>query len=196
MDEAQDTSPAQWKIIQDLSDEFFAGQGRDYAVNRTVFVVGDRKQSIYSFQGADTAAFEMARQRFSGQLGNNQKSLQEIGLTVSYRSTPDVLQAVDTAFAKGRLPRTGYGKQANDERDHQASRQSEIGVFELWPLVKKPEEEEPDYWQVFGVRMNELFRRARTHHDGDGEVLRLLHVLVHAGVDADDAALRRVLSAR
>ena len=148
VDEAQDTSPAQWKIIQALSDEFFAGLGRDYVVNRTVFVVGDRKQSIYSFQGADTAAFEMARQRFSGQLGNNQKTLQEIGLTISYRSTPDVLQAVDTAFAKGRLPRTGYGKQGADERDHQASRQSEIGVFELWPLVKKPEEEEPDYWKA------------------------------------------------
>ncbi len=148
VDEAQDTSPAQWKIIQALSDEFFAGQGRDYAVQRTVFVVGDRKQSIYSFQGADTAAFEMARQRFSKSLGDSQKPLQEVGLTISYRSTPDVLQAVDTAFAKGRLPRTGYGKQADDERDHQASRHTEIGVFEVWPLVKKPEEEEPDYWKA------------------------------------------------
>ncbi len=148
VDEAQDTSPAQWKIIQALSDEFFAGQGRDYAVNRTVFVVGDRKQSIYSFQGADTAAFEMARQRFSASLSDTQQTLQEVGLTISYRSTPDVLQAVDMAFAKGRLPRTGYGKQADDERDHQASRQSEIGTFELWPLVRKPEEEEPDYWKA------------------------------------------------
>ena len=58
VDEAQDTSPAQWDIIRALTDEFFAGEGRHGAKPRTVFVVGDRKQSIYSFQGADPNIFE------------------------------------------------------------------------------------------------------------------------------------------
>ena len=148
VDEAQDTSPAQWKIIQALADEFFSGQGRDYAQARTVFVVGDRKQSIYSFQGADTAAFEMARQNFASRIQAAQKTLKEVGLTISYRSTSQVLQIVDTTFAKNRLPRQGYGAHGADERDHAASRDKDIGVFELWPLVAPSEKAEPDYWQA------------------------------------------------
>ena len=147
VDEAQDTSPAQWKIIQALADEFFSGEGRGLTTPRTVFAVGDRKQSIYSFQGADTQAFEAARSRFSSRLRDVQKPLQEVGLTVSYRSTPEVLLAVDTVFAKGRLPRQGFGLNADQETDHQASRQKAIGVFELWPMVTKGEEADPDYWQ-------------------------------------------------
>ena len=54
IDEAQDTAPEQWDIVRALTAEFFAGGGlRDpLAPPRTVFAVGDEKQSIYSFQGA------------------------------------------------------------------------------------------------------------------------------------------------
>ena len=59
IDEAQDTSPNQWAIIRALTEEFFAGLGsREDEKPRTVFVVGDRKQSIYSFQGADPKEFD------------------------------------------------------------------------------------------------------------------------------------------
>ena len=58
VDEAQDTSPMQWQIVQALTGEFFAGEGRHGSKARTLFVVGDRKQSIYSFQGADPNVFE------------------------------------------------------------------------------------------------------------------------------------------
>ena len=57
LDEVQDTAPAQWRIAHALTAEFFAGEGaRD--TERTVFAVGDRKQSIYSFQGADIEEFD------------------------------------------------------------------------------------------------------------------------------------------
>src|SRR5665213_1456520 len=52
LDEAQDTAPDQWEILHALTDEFFAGDGREQRAGRTLFAVGDRKQSIYSFQGA------------------------------------------------------------------------------------------------------------------------------------------------
>src|SRR5690606_12209330 len=57
IDEAQDTSPEQWQIVRLLTQEFFAGQGAREGVNRTIFAVGDEKQSIYSFQGAEPEAF-------------------------------------------------------------------------------------------------------------------------------------------
>src|SRR5690606_37604527 len=52
IDEAQDTSPRQWAIVEAIVAEFHAGAGAGRA-GRTVFAVGDEKQSIYSFQGAD-----------------------------------------------------------------------------------------------------------------------------------------------
>src|SRR4029078_10672745 len=65
VDEAQDTSPEQWAIVAKLAEEFYAGQGgRDYVRPRTLFAVGDEKQSIFSFQGADPLEFGRQRERF------------------------------------------------------------------------------------------------------------------------------------
>jgi len=58
VDEAQDTSPSQWDVIEKLTDEFYSGQGARPDTPRTLFVVGDKKQSIYSFQGADPEEFD------------------------------------------------------------------------------------------------------------------------------------------
>ena len=57
LDEVQDTAPEQWRIAHALTEEFFAGAAARDA-HRTVFAVGDRKQSIYSFQGADVDEFD------------------------------------------------------------------------------------------------------------------------------------------
>ncbi|HJR56447.1 MAG TPA: UvrD-helicase domain-containing protein, partial [Rhizomicrobium sp.] len=64
VDEAQDTSPEQWAILRKLTEEFFAGEGVPRNV-RTLFAVGDEKQSIFSFQGADPTLFNVNRERFS-----------------------------------------------------------------------------------------------------------------------------------
>ncbi len=98
VDEAQDTSPAQWRVIEALSAEFFAGAGaRDVA--RTIFVVGDEKQSIYSFQGADPAAFGAMRARFGGMLADIGAALARCDLLYSFRSAPPILALVDAVFA-------------------------------------------------------------------------------------------------
>ena len=64
IDEAQDTSPEQWAIVRKLTEEFFAGRAASGLAPRTIFAVGDEKQSIFSFQGADPAQFDINRQLF------------------------------------------------------------------------------------------------------------------------------------
>ena len=73
VDEAQDTSLAQWNIVEALASEFFAGEGAQGDKTRTLFVVGDEKQSIFSFQNADPEAFRSRRVFFEQALaeGNN-----------------------------------------------------------------------------------------------------------------------------
>lgn len=145
VDEAQDTSPVQWQIVLALVREFFAGHGqRDNAGVRTVFVVGDRKQSIFSFQGADVAAFDESRDLLAQWAG---KALQPVRLNISYRSLKHVLASVDMAFAAGRRPREGYGIAALEEREHQHHREEGPGIVELWDLETRSTQDEIDYWK-------------------------------------------------
>ncbi len=146
VDEAQDTSPAQWQIIKALAEEFFAGAGARADVTRTLFVVGDRKQSIFSFQGADPLAFEEARQYFEARLREG-KGLENVALNVSYRSTETVLDAVDKVFAS-ELAQRGLDAGGNDDIIHQAVRKGHAGLVELWPVTLKDEKPAYDPWLV------------------------------------------------
>jgi ATP-dependent helicase/nuclease subunit A len=98
VDEAQDTNPAQWRIVQALTEEFFSGLG---AIERprTVFAVGDEKQSIFSFQGADPREFARMRAHFSSRSKEAERDWREVPLNVSFRSTEPVLRLVDRVFA-------------------------------------------------------------------------------------------------
>ena len=91
VDEAQDTNPYQWEIIQRLGEEFFSGDSAR-EVNRTVFAVGDEKQSIYSFQGAEPKWFAYMRDFFRTRAKAADKPFHDIKLRLSFRSTPHVAQ--------------------------------------------------------------------------------------------------------
>ncbi|MCB1452601.1 MAG: UvrD-helicase domain-containing protein, partial [Rhizobiaceae bacterium] len=99
IDEAQDTSPEQWRVVRSLAAEFFAGRGARDHVRRTIFAVGDEKQSIYSFQGAEPAAFAESGHEFARSVEAAEARFEQVRLTRSFRSTDDVLQAVDLVFA-------------------------------------------------------------------------------------------------
>ncbi|HEV7386301.1 MAG TPA: UvrD-helicase domain-containing protein, partial [Phenylobacterium sp.] len=104
VDEAQDTAPDQWTIVDALTEEFFSGAGvRGEARVRDMFVVGDEKQSIYSFQGARPELllrkFEFHRDRATG-AGFR---FERVDLLTSWRSTPQVLSFVDAVFAPPEL---------------------------------------------------------------------------------------------
>ncbi len=147
LDEAQDTSPAQWQIINALADEFFAGFGQPKLNERTIFVVGDRKQSIYSFQGADAATFAAARKNFLSLIMRMSKTSAEIELNISYRSTQEILDAVNKVFPASDPARLGFAPEDVSEQDHTTNRLGAVGRVEVWPLVIPNEAEmEPDHW--------------------------------------------------
>ncbi|MFT3988668.1 double-strand break repair helicase AddA [Aestuariivirga sp.] len=148
VDEAQDTSPAQWNIIRALTEEFFSGIGVERPKPRTLFVVGDRKQSIYSFQGADPDVFEEVFAGFGERIRAAGENFYPLDFTVSYRSLPAVLQAVDAVFAPGRLARQGLEGPMPRDFLHQAQRVGQRGLVELWPLVEPEDRGEDQPWQA------------------------------------------------
>jgi ATP-dependent helicase/nuclease subunit A len=144
LDEVQDTAPAQWEIAGALTAEFFSGEGAAPA-GRTVFAVGDRKQSIYSFQGADPDAFEHWRGVLSRRATDARQTWRDVDLDVSFRSTAPVLALVDAVFAEAQA---AAGVASPGTLRHFADRAGHAGRVELWPLVPAPERAAPEPWQV------------------------------------------------
>ncbi len=145
VDEAQDTSPEQWEVIEALAVEFFAGEGARDA-ERTVFAVGDAKQSIFSFRGADPEGFERARDHFAGRVRAAGKTWRDIDLDISFRSTTPVLTAVDAVFAS---PAAAAGVVTGDRPlRHLTVRAGQAGRVELWPLVRPEPREDDAPWSL------------------------------------------------
>lgn len=143
IDEAQDTSPNQWNVVQSLASEFYSGlTARDVA--RTIFAVGDEKQSIYSFQGARPERFDHERRHTSKKAKNAEKHFDSIALRVSFRSTPEILDMVDLVFdddmAKKGLSFSG------DAIIHETVRQNAPGCVELWDMLVKQKKEQSEDW--------------------------------------------------
>jgi ATP-dependent helicase/nuclease subunit A len=139
VDEAQDTSPDQWAVVKLLTDEFTTGDsGRDAA--RTVFVVGDEKQSIYSFQGADPAEFDVMRQRFFNRLGDVGQRLEQVDLAYSFRSADPILRLVDKVFDGP--AGTGFLKKVL----HRPFKVNLPGRVDLWPFEEKQENKDETPW--------------------------------------------------
>ncbi|MDJ0628519.1 MAG: double-strand break repair helicase AddA [Rhodobacter sp.] len=134
VDEAQDTSPDQWQVIERLAQEFTAGLGARDGVSRTIFVVGDKKQSIYSFQGADAREFDRMRMHFGGRLHDIGVPLQSLELEYSFRSSDAILRFVEAA-----LPEFS-------ETRHRAFRDRLPGRVDLWPAVEAAEQPEKRNW--------------------------------------------------
>jgi len=137
VDEAQDTSPAQWEVIAALADEIAAGIGARADTPRTLFVVGDKKQSIYSFQGARPEAFDAMHDRFRHSLMSN-GGLQRRQLQYSFRSSAAVLSAVDATY--------GVESDGEDRQSHRAFNAALPGRVDLWPVLPPESAEEPDHW--------------------------------------------------
>ena len=140
VDEAQDTSPDQWQVIERLAAEFTAGQGA-HTGPRTIFVVGDKKQSIYSFQGADVAAFDQMKAAFSKRLSDAGSSLVKLDLEYSFRSSPTILRLVDLTFDHRRKVALG------GDMKHLAFQADMPGRAELWPVIPPDEKTVDENWE-------------------------------------------------
>jgi ATP-dependent helicase/nuclease subunit A len=167
IDEAQDTNPDQWRVVERIAAEFFAGEGARDTV-RTLFAVGDAKQSIFSFQGADRQVFIESETRFGERARAAQALFRQVGLTTSFRSTRAVLDVVDRVFAR---PEALDGV-ADAPLQHLAHRMGQAGEVELWPPEQpRADDDVPDWSLPIDQELGDSAparlaqRIARTVHD-------------------------------
>jgi ATP-dependent helicase/nuclease subunit A len=145
IDEAQDTSPKQWEIVKRLTAEFAAGKGAR-EVTRSVFAVGDEKQSIFSFQGAEPAEFDRMKRYFGTAFGQAEMAFREVRFQYSFRSAPTVLDAVDTVFKR---PEAHAGlTEVAGATVHEAVRANAPGTVELWPMIEPDEKIDIEGWDA------------------------------------------------
>jgi ATP-dependent helicase/nuclease subunit A len=146
IDEAQDTSPEQWDIIKRFVAEFTAGAGARGGIRRSIFAVGDAKQSIFSFQGAAPESFAEMRRFFAKTFADAALEFLPVELKHSFRSVPAVLEAVDTVFGN---PAAYAGLTADPVPTlHEAVRAAAPGLVELWPLVEPEERKQVEPWDA------------------------------------------------
>ncbi|NND50102.1 MAG: UvrD-helicase domain-containing protein, partial [Rhizobiales bacterium] len=145
VDEAQDTSRAQWDIVQYLAEDMLAGQSARTAQARATFAVGDEKQSIFSFQGADPAMFAEMRDFFERRARDAGRAWQRVPLERSYRSAPEILAAVDMVFS---APRVAAALSADGVPPRHEAVRPVCGRVEIWPTVEPDEDDKPDPWTV------------------------------------------------
>ena len=146
IDEAQDTSAAQWSILAALSAEFFAGLGAR-SENCTVFAVGDEKQSIFSFQGAAPEKFAEMRRTFDKRCRDAERPFDDVPLTFSFRSSPTILDAVDGTF-KSQQAWRGVAAPGEPPPTHEAIRRDLKGLVELWPPIAPSLAPDPQDWRM------------------------------------------------
>ncbi len=133
IDEAQDTNKSQWQIIQALTEEFYSGDNH-YNIRKTLFVVGDEKQSIFSFQGVDSKLFKEMHNFFLMKFSQANYYLLNIDLNISYRSSKAITYCVDKIFNEIK----------NDYPKHFTAKLVEINPFrknskssvEVWDISK------------------------------------------------------------
>lgn len=142
VDEAQDTSPVQWQVIERLAQEFTSGKGARADTLRTIFVVGDKKQSIYSFQGADAKEFDRMRAEFSDRLEGAGTPLQQLEMEYSFRSSQAILSLVDKTFEQA--DQSGF----SPEQVHKAHKTNLPGRVDLWPYIERVDKEEMPPWHM------------------------------------------------
>jgi len=148
LDEAQDTAPEQWDILRALTGEFFSGAGAR-PNDRTMFAVGDEKQSIFSFQGADPKRLAAERQTFMRMVEAAGQRFEPVDLRESWRSTQTVLSFVDAVIAipevmTGLTPADGDRIVPIRPVRHVAHRDG--GCVEIWPLEQGEDSPEVDPW--------------------------------------------------
>lgn len=145
VDEAQDTNEAQWRIVEALVAEYFAGEGAS-GRHRTLFTVGDFKQAIFGFQGTNPREFEKARAHFRRQALGLRRAAEQAGLParelppdfldlsvdLSFRSAPPILAAVDRVLADLGPEALGLPALPNPHRSHHASRPGSVTLWRAY----------------------------------------------------------------
>lgn len=139
VDEAQDTSPGQWQVIEALTAEFTAGEGARQQ-GRTIFVVGDAKQSIYSFQGANLDTFQSTGESLRARHVAAGRPMQHLELQHSFRSSDAILRVVDNTFVN-------RGAGLGGRPSHIPFFGELPGRVDLWPVIESVTSPKDDDWE-------------------------------------------------
>ena len=147
IDEAQDTSPRQWDIVTHLISEFTSGAGARDGVVRTVFAVGDEKQSIFSFQGAAPREFDARRRMLKKKFENAGLKFDPLSFTYSFRSGPAILHSVDHVFRDEAIYKSIHSAE-NGYPVHHSLEDAGPGVIDLWELQLPDGKQDLEGWRA------------------------------------------------
>ena len=147
IDEAQDTSPRQWEIVDRIISEFTAGAGARDGIVRTIFAVGDEKQSIFSFQGAAPHEFDQRRRELERKFTAAGLKFDPVSFTYSFRSGPAILQSVDHVFREEAIYRSIHSPDIGYPI-HNSLEDAGPGTIDLWPLAEADEKNDIEGWRA------------------------------------------------
>jgi ATP-dependent helicase/nuclease subunit A len=147
IDEAQDTSPRQWDIVAHVISEFTSGAGARDGVVRTVFAVGDEKQSIFSFQGAAPREFDLRRRGLQKKFTDAGLKFDPVSFTYSFRSGPAILQSVDHVFRDEAIYRSIHAVE-NGYPIHDSLADAGPGLIDLWELAEADGKQDIEGWRA------------------------------------------------
>jgi len=131
VDEFQDTNPTQWQLLLPLLQELAADNSQ---TQRSVFLVGDSKQSIYRFRRAQPGLLKIAQQWL-----NKNLSAQSSTLSWSRRSSPAIIEFVNHVFSSG-----DFLHRIVDFQPHQTHLKDLWGRVTVVPLFNNAMETETD----------------------------------------------------
>src|SRR3989440_328010 len=208
IDEAQDTSPRQWDIVDHIISEFTSGKGARDGVVRTIFAVGDEKQSIFSFQGAAPREFDSRRRGLERKFIDAGLKFDPVSFTYSFRSGAAILQSVDYVFRDEDIYRSIHAENAYPV--HETLADAGPSLIEFWELQQPDARQDIEGWRApfdglsltspevkLAKRIQAEIRRlveggTMTGHVGDRRPLRYgdMLVLVRRRGNAFDAVIQ------
>ncbi|HVD82625.1 MAG TPA: double-strand break repair helicase AddA, partial [Bradyrhizobium sp.] len=147
IDEAQDTSPRQWDIVAHIISEFTSGEGARDGVTRTIFAVGDEKQSIFSFQGAAPREFDTRRRGLERKFVDAGLKFDPVSFTYSFRSGPAILQSVDYVFREEAIYRSIHSAETGYPI-HNFLADAGPSLIDLWELQLPDKKEDMEGWRA------------------------------------------------
>lgn len=188
IDEAQDTSPRQWDIITHLISEFTSGEGARDGVKRTIFAVGDEKQSIFSFQGAAPREFDERRRSLQTRFQNAGLKFDPVAFTYSFRSGAAILQSVDHVFRDQAIYRSIHNDSAHPQ--HESLADAGPSLIDLWELEQPDDRPSIEGWEAPFDKRSETSPEVKLAHRVQGEI----KTLIDANTQTGPIGKRRALS--
>lgn len=189
IDEAQDTSPRQWDIVAHLISEFTSGEGARDGVKRTIFAVGDEKQSIFSFQGAAPREFDMRRKALQRKFEGAGLQFDPVAFTYSFRSGSAILQSVDHVFREEAIYRSIHAAD-NGYPIHESLADAGPSLIDVWDLQRPDPRQDIEGWQAPFDAVSETSPEVKLAQRIQAEIKSLIAAGTQTGAVGRRRALR------